>query len=435
MITAEENDLLCRVEGGAPMGQLMRRHWLPACLTEEVAEKDGAPARVRLLGEDLVAFRDSKGRLGLVGEFCSHRGSSLALGRNEECGLRCLYHGWKVDVDGNVLEMPSEPPESRFSAKVKHKAYPTRESGGFVWAYMGPPAEMPQFQPPAWAPSPNAKIGVVKIHVHCNWAQVIEGTIDSAHSSTLHSTDMPSAEIDGAKATEAVWPRPSTDKAPRLKIQPTDFGFRYAAIRKPIMNAATHNYVRTTLFIAPFMALIPPNNVYNLSQAIIPLDDTNTMFHFIAWSDGDKPGIDQAAWRRFCAAEPGVDLDKRWRRIRTLENDFMQDRAAMQRGDFTGIRGIPNQDMAMWETMGPIADRTKERLGTSDIAIIKFRQIMVEAACKFRDTGWVIGRDGARIPHVKLHSFEGIVPKSADWQTLGVEPEELALAAAKERVA
>ena len=299
MITAEENDLLCRVEGGAPMGQLMRRHWLPACLTEEVAEKDGAPARVRLLGEDLVAFRDSKGRLGLVGEFCSHRGSSLALGRNEECGLRCLYHGWKVDVDGNVLEMPSEPPESRFSAKVKHMAYPTRESGGFVWVYMGPPAEMPQFQPPAWAPSPNAKIGVVKIHVHCNWAQVIEGTIDSAHSSTLHSTDMPSAEIDGAKATEAVWPRPSTDKAPRLKIQPTDFGFRYAAIRKPIMNAATHNYVRTTLFIAPFMALIPPNNVYNLSQAIIPLDDTNTMFHFIAWSDGDKPGIDQAAWRRF----------------------------------------------------------------------------------------------------------------------------------------
>jgi phthalate 4,5-dioxygenase oxygenase subunit len=159
------------------------------------------------------------------------------------------------------------------------------------------------------------------------------------------------------------------------------------------------------------------------------------MFHFIAWSDGGKPGIDQAAWRKFCAAEPGVDLDKRWRRIRTAENDFMQDRAAMKRGDFTGIRGIPTQDMAMWETMEPIADRPRERLGTSDIAIIKFRQIMIEAARKFRDSGRVIGRDGACVPHVKLHSFEGIVPKSADWRSLGVEAEELASTAARPRVA
>ena len=132
MMTAEENDLLCRVEGDAPMGQIMRRHWIAACLSEEVAEPDGAPVKVRLLGENLVVFRDSRGRVGVLDEYCPHRRVSLALGRNEECGLRCLYHGWKMDVDGNVVEMSSEPPESGLVEKVKIKSYPAREAGGFV---------------------------------------------------------------------------------------------------------------------------------------------------------------------------------------------------------------------------------------------------------------------------------------------------------------
>src|SRR5919197_471931 len=182
MLTAEENDLLCRVEGNAPMGRLMRRHWVPACLSEEVAEADGTPVRTRLLGEDLVVFRDSDGRLGVLDEHCPHRGASLALGRNEECGLRCLYHGWKMDVEGNVLEMTSEPPESGFSAKVKHKAYPARESGGIVWTYMGPAETMREFEPPAFAPNADTRVSIVKIHVPCNWAQIMEGQIDSAHS-------------------------------------------------------------------------------------------------------------------------------------------------------------------------------------------------------------------------------------------------------------
>ena len=143
MLTAEENQLLCRVEGAAPMGQLMRRHWVPACLSEEVAERDGPPVRVRLFGEDLVAFRDTQGRLGLLDEFCPHRRASLVYGRNEECGLRCLYHGWKIDVEGNVTEMPSEPNEVKLVERVKHKSYPLREAGGLVWVYMGPSPEMP----------------------------------------------------------------------------------------------------------------------------------------------------------------------------------------------------------------------------------------------------------------------------------------------------
>jgi len=417
MLSAEDNEILCRVEGDAPMGRLMRRHWLPACLSEEVADRDGAPVRVRLLGEDLVAFRDTQGRIGVLDEHCPHRRASLALGRNEECGLRCLYHGWKIDVEGNVVDRPSESHEAVLAKKVTHTAYPIHEAGGFLWVWMGPPDEIREFEPPAWAPSPDVHTSIVKIHVGCNWAQVLEGAIDSAHSSSLHSTDMVPAEVERAGATENEWLRPSTDKAPRLQVQRTDFGFRYVAIRRPIKDAGTHDYLRITLFVAPFTVLIPPNNRYNLSILNIPLDDTNTMFYFIAWSEG--AGIDQDEWRRFCKAQVGVDLDANFRRLRTRANNYLQDREAMKLGNHTGIEGIPNQDIAMWETMGAIADRSRERLGASDVAIVQFRRIMVDAACKVRAGGAAIGTSAGRTPHSRLRSFEGIVPKNTEWTMLG----------------
>ena len=432
MLSAEDNDLLCRVEGAAPMGQLMRRHWVPVCLSEEVEDNDGTPVHARVFGEDLVVFRDSEGRLGVLDEHCPHRRASLVMGRNEEGGLRCLYHGWKVDVLGNVLEMASEPAASGLCEKVKHLAYPCEEAGGFIWAYMGPPhvplpggpkEAAPPFERPAFAPTPDTRVSIVKVHVHANWAQILEGAIDSAHSSSLHSTDMPPARVDGAKATARVWPRPSTDKAPRLQLQQTPFGFRYAAIRRPIVSSATHDYVRVSLFVAPSTVLIPPNDLYNLANVNVPMDDTNTMFYFIAWSDTGA-GIEQEAWRKFCGAQPGIDLDHRWRKHRTYDNFFLQDRQAMKLGDFTGIRGIPMQDMAMWETMGPIADRSRERLGASDLAIVEFRRIMVEAARAVAAGGPAIGTTEPRVAQATLRSYEGIVPKSADWRTLGVATEE-----------
>ncbi|HVA35654.1 MAG TPA: Rieske 2Fe-2S domain-containing protein [Stellaceae bacterium] len=427
MMTAEDNDLLCRVAGDTPMGQIMRRHWLPACMSEEVSEPDGAPVRTRLLGEDLVVFRDSRGRLGALGEHCLHRRASLAFGRNEDCGLRCLYHGWKFDIDGNVMNMACEPDGGKqMRDHLKHKAYPVREGGGFVWIWMGPTEAMREFEPPAWAPTPETRISIVKIHTGCNWAQVLEGSIDSAHSSSLHSTNMPAMQVDSAKATETAWPRPSTDKAPRIQFQLTSYGFRYAAIRRPIVNPETDAYFRITVFIAPFTVLIPPNDQYKLAQMLIPIDDVNTMFYWIAWHE--TKGIAQDAWRKFCAAEVGVDLDRNYRKIRTLDNWFLQDRVAMQRGDFTGIKGIPAQDMAMWESMGPIADRTQDYLGASDGAVIQFRRQMVVAAKQMRDGGPAIGTTEPLIPHVKLSSFEGIVPKTANWRALGVSAEERALA-------
>ncbi len=418
MMTSEENDLLCRVEGDAPMGQIMRRHWMPACLIEEVAEPDCPPLKVRLLGEDLVVFRDSDGRVGVIDEYCPHRRVSLAFGRNEECGLRCLYHGWKMDVEGNVIEMSSEPPESGLAEKVKIKAYPTREWGGFVWTYMGPAETMPEFEPPAFAPREDTRVSIVKIHVGCNWAQILEGQIDSAHSSSLHSSDMRPAKVDAAKAVDTHWLRPSTDKAPRLQVERTSFGFHYAAIRRPIANANTHDYVRVTVYVAPFTALIPPNNAYNVATVLVPADDTNTVFHFIAWSD--KGGIEQEAWRKFNVAQPGIDLDRAFNNLRTRANNYGQDRNAMQLGDFTGIKGIPNQDIAMWETMGPIADRTKERLGASDLAVVEFRKLMVDAARQMRDAGVAIGRTTPHIPHASIRSSENIVAKSTNWRTFTV---------------
>jgi phthalate 4,5-dioxygenase oxygenase subunit len=418
MLSPEENELLCRVEGDAPMGGLMRRHWLPVCMSEEVAERDGAPVRARLLGEDLVAFRDSQNRLGVLGEYCLHRRASLAFGRNEECGLRCLYHGWKFDVDGNVVDMPSEAPGAAERLGKRTKSYPVREAGGFVWAWMGPKEEMREFQPPAWAPVPGIQYAIVKIWTDCNWGQVLEGSIDSAHSSVLHSTNMPAGEVEGSTATDSSWVRPSNDKAPRLQFEPTPYGFRYAALRKPIRNPEGDQYVRTTLFIAPFTVLIPPNNQYNLAQMLVPVDDVNTMFYWIAWHPDPKKGITQEAWRRFCAATVGVDLDSSYRKLRNLGNHFLQDRQAMKRGDWTGIKGIPAQDMAMWESMGRITDRSEDHYGSSDLAVAQFRRMMVAAAKKFRDGGPAIGTSEPVI-YAQLASFEGLSPKTVDWRTLG----------------
>src|ERR1044071_2476723 len=249
--------------------------------------------------------------------------------------------------------MPSEPVGSVDPSRVKQKAYPAREAGGFVWTYMGPREEMPEFQPPAFAPTVDTRVSATKVRVRCNWAQILEGQIDSAHSSSLHSSDMVPAQVDGAKATEQNWLRPSTDKAPRFQIERTSYGFRYAANRRPIQNEATHDYIRTTVYIAPFTALIPPNNVHNVATLLTPEDDHTTMFYFIAWNGADKPGIDAATWRKLNVLEWGVDVDAHFNGIRSRANDYRQDRAAMAAGNFTGIAGIPNQDIAMWEGMGP----------------------------------------------------------------------------------
>lgn len=419
MLTKEENDLLCRVEGDAPMGQLMRRHWIPALMSEEL-EADGKPVRVKLLGEELVAFRNSDGKVGLLDEFCPHRGTSLVYARNEQCGLRCLYHGWKFDIEGNVVEMPSEPAGSPMKEKTKIKSYPTEEAGGFVWAYMGPAAEKPAFQRPPFSPDEETQVSITKMRVPCNWAQVQEGQIDSAHSSSLHSSDMVPARVESAGATATNWTRPSTDKAPRMISQATPYGFRYVALRRPIKNAQTHDYARITVYVAPFISLIPPNSSYNVASVVVPADDTSTWFYFIAWGGASTVGTEE--WRAFNHLVKGTDVDESYNPVRTMANDFRQDREAMKDGNFTGIKGIPNQDLAMWVSMGKLVDRTRDTLGASDIAVVEFRRLMLDAVKQFRDgKAPALGTSEPRVPQVEISSFQGIVPKGTDWLTLGTQ--------------
>ena len=228
-----------------------------------------------------------------------------------------------------------------------------------------------------------------------------------------------------AESTVTQWQRPSTDKAPRLVVERTSFGFRYSAIRRPLKDASTHDYVRTTLFVAPYIVHIPPNNLHRSCTVHVPRDDNSTTFYFVAFGGDTVPA--QEDWRKLHANRVGFDLDETYRNSRTRANNYKQDRQAMKLGNFTGIPRITNQDIAMWESMGPIVDRTLDRLGASDLAIVEFRKQMVEAARTMAAGGPAIGTTSPRIPLARLSSFEGIVPKTADWRTLGATEEELAI--------
>ena len=222
------------------------------------------------------------------------------------------------------------------------------------------------------------------------------------------------ARVSGAAATDKAWLRPSTDKAPRMQVQRSGYGFRYAAIRRPIQNASSQDNVRSTVFVAPTSELIPPNNLYNVANVNVPMDDTNTAFYFLAWGHPAQTP-ETETWRKFLGQTVGVDLDDRYRPLRNEENRFWQDRQAMKAGNFTGIKGFPNQDVAMWVTMGPIADRTNDRLGASDIAVVEFRKQMLDAVRAFQNGEPAIGTGDAAIP-ASVCSFQAVVPKTTDWR-------------------
>jgi phthalate 4,5-dioxygenase len=401
VLSREENELLTRVGPGTPMGALLRRYWMPALLAEELPEPDGDPKRVRLLGEDLVAFRDTRGRVGLLAEYCPHRGASLAYGRNEDCGLRCLYHGWKLDVDGHVVETPPEPPASTYKDRLQHVAYPTREVAGAIWAYLGPPDREPPFPALEMLGGPESDRSVVKVFEDCNYAQGVEGSIDSAHTDYLHSSN--------------VRGRPR-DHAPRLEAEDTPYGFHYAAIRQPDVDGERQQYVRVTLFVAPFYVLIPPQRSAGLEhvrlQAWVPIDDERTWFYGFGRNRlGPMPPNERADYLG------QFQLDADLRPARTRENQHLQDRAAMRAGSWAGIPGVRSQDHAVAESMGPIVDRSKEHLGASDVAVIRMRRRLLDAA-----RALAAGADPPGVcPAIRwadLHSEEAVIPRDLPWQAV-----------------
>ncbi len=411
MLPADENELLTRVGPGTPMGETLRRYWTPACLSEEVAEPDGTPVRVRLLGEDLVAFRDSNGEVGLVEAGCPHRLASLALGRNEEGGLRCIYHGWKFDGKGRCMEMPTEPEDSTFKERIKLRAYKVREIGGMIWTYMGPPELEPPFPNYYWLNEPAHTRVILKEGQWSNYLQGLEGSIDSSHTWFLHRGAAP----DWKKRLAL-----SADLAPKLEPEDTDYGFRYAAIRKPASDPENSRYVRVTLWAMPYTAFIPrPMDKNELTHVAIhvPIDDHKTMFYGI-WLTQNGTSIDTAEWRRLQAAEPGVNLDRNWMRLDKPENWFNQDRVAMKNGDWSGVVGVPNQDMTVQESMGPIVDRPKEHLGTSDVAVIRMRRRMLETVRRHQAGQTPIGLEKP-VAYEKMMSEQAVIPVDQPWQSVG----------------
>ena len=357
------------------MGELMRRFWVPAALSEELVEPDGTPRRVRLLGEDLVAFRDTNGRVGLLEERCPHRRTSLALGANEKCGLRCLYHGWKFDVDGNCLDTPGEPPESNLKKNVKAIAYPTIEKGGVIWAYLGPKNEQPAFPEYEFLNMPKGHCEVFKYQEDCNYAQAVEGTIDTVHAGCLHRTvrwddpgQLPHEQVLYAD----------------LDVEYTNYGLRYAGLRR-LPDGSTH--ARVTQLPLPFFTFIPPDGTQTtrrnrrLVNAFVPRDDTST-WHMQWFFDPTRP-IDRA----FRIGESGLKLDKDYRKIVGIDQWYGQDREAMKTKFFAGIVGVVLQDHAVVETQGKITDREHEHLGKSDLAVIAWRRTMLKAARTLAETG------------------------------------------------
>jgi phthalate 4,5-dioxygenase len=422
MLTKEQNETLVRIGPGTTMGQLMRRYWLPVCLTSEL-EVNGDPKRVRLLGEDLVAFRDGKGHIGLLDELCPHRRASLMLARNENDALECIYHGWKIDCAGRILDTPVEPENSTFKDRIRATAYSTYESGGVVWAYMGPPELEPPHVDFFFTHVAAERVMIVRTVNRYNWAQGIEGVIDSSHTNFLHKDNYsPAALTDGVtiQTDNFTALRPSRDTRPYYEVQDTDYGFRYAAVRKPIVDPEMQKYVRVTLYIAPVYVMFPPPKGWVWLQAFVPIDDEYTTFWFFQVSESAISTELRASLLEGQRMRPGLDLDENFRLKGTRDNNWLQDRSAMRRGEtHTGIKGVNHEDIAVQESMGPVLDRTHERLGVSDTAVIHFRRMMIEAAQRVAREGAIPPGLDQTVPYHDLRAEERTLPITEDWRVVG----------------
>jgi phthalate 4,5-dioxygenase len=376
MLSQAENELLCRTGPGTPMGELFRRFWLPALLPSELPAPDSEPIRFRILSEDLIAFRDTNGKVGFLDQHCPHRGASLFFGRNEECGLRCVYHGWKFDVDGNCVDMPNEPAESDFKHKVKATAYPAAEYAGLIWIYMGPPDKKPPLPLYQWCARPDAdQTTGSKWMQESNYAQALEGNIDSSHVGFLHKTfDHPTFRAGGSLQ----------NTQQRTVTRETDFGFVYGARRH--MPDGQY-YWRVTTYAMPTFTQIASQSRGGSGIFLIPRDDVS---HW--WITVNPPRLPDEPERvdssiagllnGSAIADPATLglIPGTWRRVRNKDNDYMLDRHMQRTHNYTGLPGNRAQDQAVTESMGEIVNRPNEHLGAADTAIIVMRRLLMRMA-------------------------------------------------------
>ena len=391
MLSFEDNQLLSRIGPGTLMGDLMRRFWQPILLSEELPESDGEPVRVRLLGEDLVAFRDTNGNVGMIDNYCPHRRASLFFGRNEECGLRCVYHGWKFDINGDCVDMPSEPAESNFKDKVKITAYPTHEAGDCIFVYMGPREVQPPFPELEWTRVPSANRLVMRWIQDSNYMQTIEGDLDTSHVSFLHRwfnyEDRPRTVGRRIKNGQDMT---VMDSSPRLIVNEQDYGFIYGS-RRDVGDG--EYYWRATQFILPAYNLIPSPSWPTTGHAWIPIDDDHTSVISFTYQWDEPLDLAQIKLRKETTMEmervkhttmDGKIIDG-WHDVRHSGNNYLLDRELQKKTNYTGIPFGRTQDEAMTDSMGRIVDRTKEHLGTSDTAIIAGRRQLLRLARELQE--------------------------------------------------
>jgi phthalate 4,5-dioxygenase oxygenase subunit len=410
MLKHEDNELITRVGPGTPMGNLMREYWVPAMLSSELPQADSDPVRVLLLGEQLIGFRDSNGKVGLVANNCPHRGASLFFGRNEEAGLRCVYHGWKFDVEGNCLDMPNEPAESDFRTKVRAVAYPCQERGGIVWTYMGPRKDPP--------PMPDLEANMLDgatataFQLDCNWLQILEGDIDTTHVGFLHYGGLtPDDQPPGSFSEYQLRQKPA-----HFEVIDTPGGVAYGARRPGPPGEA---YWRIAQFALPFYTFTPPGvlGVKKNNGARVPMDDYHTMSFFMNVG-GRRPGTGPQGVIFPKYLPNTTDWYGRFRFESNPGNDFEIDRD-MQRtgkgsGGFTGIASILMQDAAVTTSMGPIFDRSKERLGSADSMVIQVRRRLLNAVKAYMERGVTPpGVDDATVYRVRSGGV--YMPEGADW--------------------
>lgn len=421
MLSQEDNELLTRVGRATPMGELMRQYWVPALLSSELPSNDCDPIRVMLLGEKLTAFRDTNGRVGLIQNNCPHRGASLFFGRNRECGIRCVYHGWQFDVNGNCIDMPNEPPESDFKNKVRAIAYPCVERGGLVWTYMGPRTELPPLPDIEVNQLPEEEVVITPTLLECNWLQAVEGEIDTSHSGFLHFGSInPEAVEKGSFLYYS-----TKNRAPRYSVVDTEYGVMYGAYRPAEPGTL---YWRIAQFMFPFFTQSPEGVLghHVITNAWVPLDDYHTMAFIMIRKDrsgengdsGRHPLLGNA--KNFPAAvtpmlENTSDWFGRFRSRVNAGNDYEIDRDRQRNGtDYSGIPFITAQDRAMQESMGAIYDRTQEHLASSDSMVIRTRRRLLRAARAFREQQII--PPGVDSPEVYLNRSGSIVlPEDADW--------------------
>jgi nitrite reductase/ring-hydroxylating ferredoxin subunit len=391
-MTREQNEQLTRTGPGTLLGDLFRRYWIPALLAEEVAEPDGPPVRVQLLGEKLVAFRDTNKRLGLISEFCAHRGVSLWFGRNEECGLRCPYHGWKYDVNGQCVDLPSEAEETGMRNRIKLKSYPCIELGGVIWTYMGPPELKPAPPQLEWTQVRPESRFVSKRLQECNYLQAIEGGIDSSHVSFLHSGQLNRDPLfkEGRRANTYNL----NDRMPVFEVVDFSGGLLIGARRKADND---RYYWRITPFIMPWHSLIPPRAGHPVGgHAWVPIDDENCW----AWSMNYHPKRPLTA-DELKAMREGKGIHVKYvpgtyRPLANKDNDYLMDRGTQRSGaNYSGVEGIAMQDASLQESMGPIQDRTRENLCSTDNGILLTRRLLLKAARDNREGKPIPGLDPA----------------------------------------